>query len=64
MGKPGILTMFLGSVLIAILLLVDIEMSFTVWVTCFLISMLIAAVGAIMSIIELSKKIKAEKNNS
>ena len=60
MGKPGILMMFLGAILIAIFLLIDFKLSFQVWVICFLISLLVAAIGAIMSILELAKKIKAE----
>lgn len=61
MGKPGILTMFLGAILIAIFLLIDLNLNFKVWVICFLISLLVAAIGAVMSIIELAKKIKEEK---
>lgn len=61
MGKPGILTMFLGAVLIAIVLLIDLNISFTTWLILFLISILVAVIGTIMSIVELAKKIKAEQ---
>ena len=61
MGKPGILTMFLGAVLIAIVLLIDLNISFTTWLILFLISIIVAVIGTIMSIVELAKKIKAEQ---
>ena len=59
--KPGVLLMFLGAILIAVLLFVNLK--FTIWVTLFLASIAIAAVGAVLSIIELAKKIKQEKLN-
>ena len=55
------ITMFIGAVFIAILILVDIQLSFAAWATLFIISMIIAATGAVMSIMELFKKIKEEK---
>ena len=61
LGKPGMITMFIGAVFIAILILVDIQLSFAAWATLFIISMIIAATGAVMSIMELFKKIKEEK---
>ena len=60
MGKPGILTMFLGAVLIALVLLIDLNISFNTWLILFLISIAVAAIGTIMSMVELFKKIKAE----
>ena len=60
MGKPGVLTMFLGAVLIAIVLLIDLDISFNTWLILFLISIAVAIIGTIMSIVELAKKIKAE----
>ena len=60
MGKPGILTMFLGAVLIALVLLIDLNISFNTWLLLFLISIAVAAIGTIMSMVELFKKIKAE----
>jgi len=61
MGKPGILTMFLGAVLIALVLLIDLNISFNTWLILFLISVAVATVGTIMSIVELAKKIKEEQ---
>jgi len=60
MGKPGILMMFLGAVLIALVLLIDLNISFNTWLILFLISIAVAAIGTIMSMVELFKKIKAE----
>ena len=60
MGKPGILTMFLGAVLIALVLLIDLNISFNTWLLLFLISIAVAAIGTIMSMVELFKRIKAE----
>ena len=60
MGKPGILTMFLGAVLIALVLLIDLNISFNTWLILFLISIAVATIGTIMSMVELFKKIKAE----
>ena len=60
MGKPGILTMFLGAVLIALVLLIDLNISFNTWLLLFLISIAVASIGTIMSMVELFKKIKAE----
>ena len=60
MGKPGIITMFVGAVLLTLLLLLNLNISFSTWLVLFLIAALIAAVGTIMSIVELAKKIKEE----
>ena len=60
MGKPGIITMFVGAVLLTLLLLLNLNISFGTWLVLFLIAALIAAVGTIMSIVELAKKIKEE----
>lgn len=61
MDKPGVLLMFLGAILIAILLFINLD--FALWVSLFLASIAISAVGVVISIIELAKKIKAEKLN-
>ena len=63
MGKPGILTMFLGAVLIALVLLIDLNISFNTWLILFLISVAVAVIGTIMSIVELAKKIKEEQKS-
>ena len=57
--KPGVLLMFLGALLMAILLFVNLK--FTLWVTLFLASIAVAGVGAVLAIIDLAKKIKKEK---
>lgn len=57
--KPGVLLMFLGAILMAILLFVNLK--FTLWVTLFLASIAVAGVGAVLAIIDLAKKIKQEK---
>lgn len=62
MGKPGIITMFVGAVLLTLLLLLNLKISFVTWLILFLIAALVAAVGTIMSIFELAKKIKQESN--
>lgn len=61
MNKPGVLLMFLGAVLIALLLFINFPISFGVWVTLFIVSMVIAGIGTVLSIIELGKKIKADQ---
>ena len=61
MGKPGVLIMFLGAVLIALVLLIDLNISFNTWLILFLISVAVATIGTIMSIVELAKKIKEEQ---
>lgn len=61
MNKPGVLLMFFGAVLIALLLFISFPISFGVWVTLFIVSMVIAGIGTVLSIIELGKKIKADQ---
>lgn len=48
-------TMFVGALLLAFFLIEPIKMSFGLWVTGFIISMIIAAVGTIMALIALIK---------
>lgn len=61
MGKKGTLTMFIGAVIIAVLMFIDLPLNFGVWATLFIIGMIVAASGAIMSIASLSRKIKEDK---
>ncbi len=61
MNKPGVLLMFIGAVLIALLLFINFPISFSVWVTLFIVSMVIAGSGTVLSIVELGKKIKADQ---
>ena len=61
MKTRGIALMFIGAVMLAFFMYVNIPMNFGLWLTGFLISMLIAASGAVMLIVYLAKGIKAEK---
>ena len=54
--------MFLGAILIAVLLFINLK--FALWATLFGISVLIAATGAVLQIIDLSKRIKEERSNA
>ena len=64
MKTRGITLMFIGAVMIAFFMYVNIPMNFGLWLTCFLISMLIAASGAVMVIFHLAKRIKEEKREN
>ena len=59
--NTGITLMFIGAVMLAIFLYVDMQISFGLWLTGFLISMLVAGTGAITMIVYLAKGIKADK---
>ena len=61
MKTRGMALMFIGAVMLAFFMYVNIPMNFGLWLTGFLISMLIAASGAVMLIVYLAKGIKAEK---
>ena len=61
MKTRGITLMFIGALMIAFFMYVNIPINFGLWLTCFLISMLIAASGAVMVIIYLAKGIKEDK---
>ncbi len=61
MKTRGIALMFIGAVMLAFFMYVNIPMNFGLWLTGFLISMLIAASGAVMLIVYLAKGIKADK---
>lgn len=53
--------MFIGAIIMAVFLFVEIKMSFVLWLAGFLIGMMIATVGAISGIIHLAKSIKADE---
>lgn len=55
MNLKAVTTMFIGALLLTFFLVDPIEMSFGLWVTGFVISMIIAAVGTIMALIALIK---------
>ena len=59
--NTGITLMFIGAVMLAIFLYVDMQISFGLWLTGFIISMFVAGSGAITMIIYLAKGIKADK---
>lgn len=64
MKTRGIVLMFIGAVMLAFFMYVNIPMSFSLWITGFLISMLVAASGAVMLIVYLAKGIKADKRRN
>ena len=64
MKTRGIVLMFIGAVMLAFFMYVNIQMSFSLWLTGFLISMLIAASGAVMVIVYLAKGIKEDKREN
>lgn len=53
--------MFIGAVMLAIFMFADLTMDFGLWITGFLISMVVAITGIVMLIIYLAKGIKADK---
>ncbi|WP_413366681.1 hypothetical protein [Lysinibacillus sp. 3P01SB] len=61
MKNTGIVMMFIGAVMLAIFMYADMQLTFGLWLTGFIISMLIAGAGAIMLIIYLAKGIRDEK---
>ena len=61
MKKIGVVLMFIGAVMLAIFMFVDLKVDFGLWITGFLISMIVAASGAVTLIFYLAKGIKADK---
>ena len=61
MKKIGVVLMFIGAVMLAIFMFVDLKVDFGLWIIGFLISMIIAASGAVTLIFYLAKGIKADK---
>ena len=53
--------MFIGAVMLAIFMFVDLKVDFGLWIIGFLISMIVAASGAVTLIFYLAKGIKADK---
>lgn len=53
--------MFIGAVMLATFMFVDLKVDFGLWITGFLISMIVAASGAVTLIFYLAKGIKADK---
>jgi len=61
MKRTGAVLMFIGAVMLGIFLFADLTMDFGLWLTGFLISMIIAVTGTVMLIIYLARGIKADK---
>ena len=61
MKTRGITLMFIGAMMLAFFMYVNIPMNFGIWLTGFLISMIIAASGAVIVIVHLAKGIKEDK---
>lgn len=53
--------MFIGAIMLAIFMFADLTMDFGLWITGFLISLIIAVSGTVTLIIYLAKGIKADK---
>ncbi|MEK3980053.1 hypothetical protein MKY37_13460 [Psychrobacillus sp. FSL K6-2836] len=62
MKITGAVLMFIGAIMLAIFMFADLTMDFGLWITGFLISLLIAVSGTVTLIIYLAKGIKADKN--
>lgn len=60
MDRRGMILMFIGAILIAIMLFINLPVSLGVWTFLFICSLLIAATGTILCIISLAKNIKAD----
>lgn len=60
MDKRGMFLMFIGAILLAIFSFVNLPISVGLWVTLFVISLLIACIGTIMCIVTLAKSIKKD----
>lgn len=61
MKRTGTVLMFIGAVLLGIFMFADLTMDFGLWITGFLISMVVAISGTVMLIIYLARGIKADK---
>lgn len=61
MKRTGTVLMFIGAVLLGIFMFADLTMDFGLWITGFLISVVVAISGTVMLIIYLARGIKADK---
>ncbi|WP_411748087.1 hypothetical protein [Psychrobacillus psychrotolerans] len=61
MKRTGTVLMFIGAVMLGIFMFADLTMDFGLWITGFLISMVVAISGTVMLIIYLARGIKADK---
>ena len=64
MKTRGIVLMFIGALMLAFFMYVNIPMSFALWMTGFIIGMLVAATGAVMLMIYLAKGIKEDQRKN
>ena len=64
MKTRGTVLMFIGALMLAFFMYVNIPMSFALWMTGFIISMLVAATGAVMLMIYLAKGIKEDQRKN
>lgn len=63
MKKTGSVLMFIGAVMLAIFMYAGTNMPFGLWVTGFVISMLVAAAGTITLIIYFAKGIRDDNRS-
>lgn len=61
MKRTGTVLMFIGAVMLGIFMFADLRMDFNLWITGFLLSMVVAISGTVMLIIYLARGIKADK---
>ncbi|MEK5217179.1 hypothetical protein [Psychrobacillus sp. FSL H8-0487] len=61
MKRTGTVLMFIGAVMLGIFMFADLTMDFALWITGFLVSMVVAISGTVMLIIYLARGIKADK---
>ena len=61
MKKSGLLLMFIGAVMIAILMFAKLPIDFGLWIVLYLIGMVVAGSGIVVLLIYLAKGIKADK---
>jgi len=59
--RTGAVLMFIGAAMLGIFMFADLTMDFGLWITGFLISMVIAVSGTVILIIYLARGIKADK---
>ncbi|MET0960028.1 MAG: hypothetical protein ABWX58_06845 [Psychrobacillus psychrotolerans] len=59
--RTGTVLMFIGAVMLGIFMFANLTMDFSLWVTGFLVSMVVAISGTVMLIIYFARGIKADK---
>ena len=61
--RTGAVLMFIGAVMLAIFMFANFTVDFGLWMTGFLVSMIVAVSGTVILIIYLARGIKAEKSS-